>query len=321
MNKLAALVIPVSACLFCVGSVDAGKESIPDKSLEAALREVLREPTAKLTDEKLNNVFVLHANKKGIRNLAGLEKCKNLQEIRLAENEITDVKPLAGLTNLLSLDLAKNKIVDVAPLKGLERLQFLELTHNQIVNVAPLSGLSSLASLYLTDNKISDIGPLAKLSRLASLSLGKNQIQNIAALAQVTKINTLELKDNQIVDIAPLAKQTDLRLLMMENNKISDLAPLVTACEADAKEPRRGPAQLIGQALGAQVLAPGAGPMASLMQSLVAVEIAEWHYAFGLGPMRFAPFLRIYLAGNPLSPAAKTTQIDALKKIGVRIEG
>lgn len=37
--------------------------------------------------------------------------------------------------------------------------------------------------------------------------------------------------------------------------------------------------------------------------------------------MRFAPFLRLYLAGNPLSDAAKTSQLEALKKLGVRIEG
>ena len=33
------------------------------------------------------------------------------------------------------------------------------------------------------------------------------------------------------------------------------------------------------------------------------------------------PFLRLYLAGNPLSDDAKSSQIDALKAMGVRIEG
>jgi hypothetical protein len=38
------------------------------------------------------------------------------------------------------------------------------------------------------------------------------------------------------------------------------------------------------------------------------------------GPKTFAPFLRLYLEGNPLSEAAKTDQLAALKAAGVRIE-
>ena len=39
------------------------------------------------------------------------------------------------------------------------------------------------------------------------------------------------------------------------------------------------------------------------------------------GPKRFAPFLRIYLKGNPLSAEARSTQLPALQKAGVRIFG
>jgi internalin A len=39
------------------------------------------------------------------------------------------------------------------------------------------------------------------------------------------------------------------------------------------------------------------------------------------GPKRFAPYLRLYIAGNPLTETAKTKQIEALKAAGVRIEG
>src|SRR5213078_277312 len=79
---------------------------IPDKELEAALRAVLREPTAPLTDEKLGNVFVLEADKKGIKDLTGLDKCKNLALLKLTGNQVADLKRLKDLTNLQSLDLA-----------------------------------------------------------------------------------------------------------------------------------------------------------------------------------------------------------------------
>jgi hypothetical protein len=38
------------------------------------------------------------------------------------------------------------------------------------------------------------------------------------------------------------------------------------------------------------------------------------------GPRRFAPYLRLYVAGNPLSADAKAKQLKALKDAGVRIE-
>ena len=39
------------------------------------------------------------------------------------------------------------------------------------------------------------------------------------------------------------------------------------------------------------------------------------------GPKRFAPYLRLYLSGNPLTDSAKSAQLDAFKAAGVRIEG
>jgi uncharacterized protein (TIGR03067 family) len=211
----------------------------PDKNLEAAVREVLHEPQAELNEEKLNNVYILHANGKKIKDLTGLEKCKNLAEIRLADNQIVNLTPLKELTNLQSLDLAGNQIVDIGPLKGLTKLQFLELSRNQIAKIDALSGLSALWALYISHNQIADIGPLGSLSRLSSLSLEHNQVRDLSALSKVTRISSLDLNDNQIEDIAPLAKQTELNLLQLERNKIKDLAPLVAAAKADAEGPKR----------------------------------------------------------------------------------
>jgi hypothetical protein len=46
------------------------------------------------------------------------------------------------------------------------------------------------------------------------------------------------------------------------------------------------------------------------------VNLAE---ADAKGEKRLAPYLRLYIAGNPLSDAAKGAQLEALKKAGVRI--
>jgi uncharacterized protein (TIGR03067 family) len=244
----------------------------PDKNLEAAVRAFLHEPTGELTEEKLSNVNSTLEGK-NIRDLTGLEKCKNLMAIRFTNGQIANLTPLKELTNLQSLDLSGNQITDITPLKGLNKLQYLVLDNNQISKLDALSGLTAIWALRLSHNQIADIGPLANLSRLSSLSLDHNQVRDLSVLSKITRVSTLDLNDNQIEDITPLGKQTELSMLLLERNKIKDLAPLVTAVKADAE-----------------------------------------------GQKRFAPYLQLYLAGNPLSDAAKNEQLAALKQYGVRIK-
>lgn len=249
---------------------------LPDKDLEKAVRAVIfekKDNDQEITDDDLKKVFVLKGRKKGIKDLSGMEKCINLQELDLSDNEIADAAPLKDIKNLQSLDLSKNKITDAAPIGNIAALQFLELSDNQISSVEPLSKLPKLSALYIAGNKISDVAPLAKLERLSSLDLAKNQISDLKPLTNVGILSLLKLSDNQISDITPLAKPLSLRMLLLENNKLTDLAPFVEAVKKDAE-----------------------------------------------GDKRFAPFLRLYLTGNPLSETAKTSQLEALKGAGVKVD-
>ena len=118
-----------------------------DPNLETAVRSVLfdkKDPKTPLTDDDLRKVFVLEARGKGIQNLAGLDKCTNLQQLNLAGNGIVDVAPLKALANLQSLDLSKNKIADATPLAGLANMQFLELSGNQLAALPPLDAMTKL---------------------------------------------------------------------------------------------------------------------------------------------------------------------------------
>ncbi len=257
--------------LLALPALTAWATNPPDKHLEAALREVLHEPKKEFTDELYARVYVLDAVNKGIKDLTGLEKCKNLRSLRLTKNQVADVKPLAGLVELQSLDLADNHIADIKPLAGLVNLQYLELSNNKVANLEPLKGLTRLNSLYLTGNQVKDLAPLAGLNRLWSLYLGKNQLTDIGPLAKLTRLSTLDLSDNQIDNVAPLASMTELNLLLLERNRIADLQPLVRAAQKDAA-----------------------------------------------GPKRFAPFLRLYLAGNPI--AAQAAKTSGTAKAGPRWE-
>ena len=59
-------------------------------------------------------------------------KLKSLILLNLSDNQISDVKPLAGLTNLDEIRLSENQISDVKPLAGLTNLKLLILVKNPI---------------------------------------------------------------------------------------------------------------------------------------------------------------------------------------------
>ncbi len=272
----AVLHASVAALLVHFAAGAAAAQLIPDANLEKAVRAFVpakKDNQEPINEEDLGNIFVLEGKGMGIKDLTGLEKCKNLLALDLEKNEVSNLAPIAGLTNIQSLILSHNAIVDLAPLTEFKALQHLELEFNQVESVAPLAGLEKLTSLYLSDNKIVDIAPLGGLKKLSSLLLENNQVTDVTPLENVTKLMRLNLAGYGLENIAPIAKQTELSMLFLERNKITDLAALVDAVKADNE-----------------------------------------------GEKRFAPFLRLWLKENPLSDAAKTDQLNALKECGVRLE-
>ena len=102
------------------------------------------------------------------------QKLSSLTALRLSENQISDIKPLASLTNLTSLLLKGNQISDIKPLASLTNLTSLTLEGNQISDIKPLASLTNLTSLHLENNHLGDIKLLASLTKLTVLKLDKN---------------------------------------------------------------------------------------------------------------------------------------------------
>lgn len=216
----------------------------------------------------------------------------------LKEGRGKGIKDLTGLekcVNLLELNLAKNEISDVSPLKDIKNLQSLDLSHNKIVDAGPLANVTALQFLELSDNQIASAEPFGKLNKLSALYLAGNKIADPAPLAGLTKLSSLDLARNQISDIKGLTNVGVLSLLKLSDNQISDLAPL-------------------SKPLSVRLLLLERNKIVDLAPLVAATK------ADAEGEKRFAPFLRLYLTGNPLGEGAKTQQIEALKKVGVKVE-
>jgi internalin A len=273
MRRLLTGILALVGWSTCVADVARADDPLPDKTLAAAVRAALHlEAKVELNDDALQNLYDLEVSGKEIRDLSGLEKCKNLALLKLTKSQVENLKPLEGLANLQSVDLSDNQISDLGPIAKLTNLQYLNLANNKIEKLDALKGLDHLMALDLSGNQVQDLGPCGGLKKLTSLYLARNPVRELAPLESLTHLSVLDLADNQVEDVGPLAKLTDLNLVVLQRNKIRDLGPLVTAAKADAD-----------------------------------------------GPKRFAPFLRLYLAGNPLSDSAKADQLSALKAAGVHV--
>jgi internalin A len=111
---------------------------------------------------------------------------------------------------------------------------------------------------------------------------------------KLAKLSSLDLAGNQISCIDELAELKGLSLLKLSGNRIKDIEPLTIHPPTS---------MLLLENNRIKDLAP-----------LVTAAKVDAE-----GPQRFAPFMRVYLAGNPLSDETKKEQLPELKKIGVRL--
>jgi hypothetical protein len=128
------------------------------------------------------------------------------------------------------------------------------------------------------------------------LYLSGNSITDVGPLQKLAKLQSLNLDRNKITDISPLASTTSVDVLGLRGNQVSDLKPLAKYTDL-------------------RLLMLDNNKLTDLSPL---VEICKKDASTA---KRFAPYMRLYIKGNPLSDAAKNQQIAELKKIGVRLEG
>jgi len=196
-----------------------------DENLEAVVRKALEKPEEPLTKGVIRELTRLDASAREIEHLSGLGSAVNLTWLRLYENQISDVSPLASLPNLTTLELdaglmgIHDKNLEAAVTSKLrssghtvflaketfEELTDLDASGREIEYLLGLDSAVNLTSLNLRENQISDVSPLASLTKLTSLNLSGNDIDDIGPLASLTNLTTLYLDNNQISDVSPLA--------------------------------------------------------------------------------------------------------------------
>ena len=199
---------------------------VPDRALRRVLEgDLAKGPNALIRPRELLALTRIRAQDAGISDLTGLGAATALDEVILAENEISLLWPLAGLSNLRHLSVTENRVRDLSPLAHLPRIDILDLAVNEIDDVSPLAGLTTLRYLSLDENDVEDLSPLRSLTRMQLLYLSNNRIEDVAPLAGMTALAQLLIVHNRVEDVSPLSSLENLQTLILDHNNVRDLTP------------------------------------------------------------------------------------------------
>ncbi len=203
-------------CVFVVLSIASGVTSaqedwMPDPNLRSALREVIG--AVELTQQNLQVLTYLNLQDKSITNITGLEQARNLRELHISQNPISDISALADLTQLVELHFwhipAHPSNLDLRPLVNLTNLEVLSLQGNGITDISPLAGLRNLRSLDIMDNQIEDFNPLIGLMNLQKLWITGNWARDLSMLSD---LNLTTFEHDEFCIIEPLGPSVVARI-------------------------------------------------------------------------------------------------------------
>ncbi|PFS52908.1 NEAT domain-containing protein [Bacillus thuringiensis] len=229
---------------------------IVDKQLQRHInkynlnRENLDTPITKEDLLKVKSLIVVEAKNKGIQDVSGLEYMTNLENLKLEEVKLKNIRCISGLRQLKSLSITYGELEDIGPLAELEHIEFLTLRNNKISDLSPLSQMKKIKMLDLNSNYIKDIKPLFTVKSLRTLTVANNQISNdnlagieqlknvknlslsnngltnIEHITSMKKLVELDLAKNELENIEPLSRLSTVQSLNLEENYISDITPL-----------------------------------------------------------------------------------------------
>jgi internalin A len=157
-----------------------------------------------------------------------LKELKELTNLNLSGNNISDVSYLKELKGLTYLDLNDNNIEDVSYLKELKKLKNLNLSNNEKVkDFTSLIELKKIVNLDLSFNEqIKDFSFIKELNGLSNLNLSTNQIIDISFLKELNGLTNLDLSYNNLSDVLYLKELKGLTNLNLSSNNLSDVSYL-----------------------------------------------------------------------------------------------
>ena len=202
-----------------------------DAVLETIIRKHLNKPEGPITVKEAGELGDwLDANMPGetpdtekIRSVSALRYFGNLYGLRLNNNLIADVSPLAELKQLKELWVLDNPIEDVQPLGKLTELRRLGF-NSRFQDVAFVGNMPNLEELRI-DGCRELPASLVQLKQLKVFCSLGGELADISLLAQIPTLEAVDVSWNLVTDLTPLAG-LPLTELYLQGNPIADYSPI-----------------------------------------------------------------------------------------------
>ena len=119
--------------------------------------------------------------------------------------EIVSLKGIAYLKNLEEIRMGTNYISDIGEMTKLSNIRVIDIGYSYVKDIPDFSQCYKLSELYLGGNMIEDLSSIAKIPNLEFLDVNNNFITSIEPLKNAKSLKTLCIYDNCILDYSAVA--------------------------------------------------------------------------------------------------------------------
>ncbi len=145
----------------------------------------------------------------------------------ISRGTISTLDDLVQMKNLRNISLVYQNITDLSPLSQLVFLEYIDLRHNPLEDVTPLAQILSLEAVSLFGTNVNDLTALSSCPALTVLDVGDTPITSLTALDGLDSLQVLAMRKAPLRSLEHVASLPLLERLYLSGTSVHDLSPLL----------------------------------------------------------------------------------------------
>ena len=214
----------VTRILICGTDIYDSWDSLSISAFRASLNNDQTKHSGSITSLEdiamLKNLRQLALYNQQISDLSPLEGL-NLSQVALGGNYIVDISALCDSPNIYELNLINNPIEDITAVSSMENLQSLDIGNTKVSDISPLKD-SSLLYLWCNDAFVTDYSPLID-TELYELYTSNVKYESAYSIGSISSLTSVTFIGCQLDDLVPLFGLVNLEQLNFWNCSLSTL--------------------------------------------------------------------------------------------------
>lgn len=162
---------------------------------------------------------------KGVVNVVDLKYFTAVRDLKLNNNDVVDITPIANLKQLVTIDLTSNELEFVPDLTNFFSLSEFSANYNQLDNLPIFP--ANIKTIRVGNNSLAGTIDITGKTQLTVFEAFENDIKEFTGL-ETTNLTYADFHDNRLNVVKDWRAITNLEHLDIQNNKYSDLPLLPT---------------------------------------------------------------------------------------------